>query len=41
MGHDGLHTCIADVIQAISFPRTSGAELTRVSYAFELRNTGR
>jgi hypothetical protein len=41
MDHDGLETCIADVIQGISFPRTSGAELTRVTYPFELRNTGR
>jgi hypothetical protein len=41
MGHDGLEACISDVIQGISFPRTNGAELTKVTYPFELRNTGR
>jgi hypothetical protein len=41
LGHDGVQSCIAEVIQGISFPRTSGGELTRVTYPFELRNTGR
>jgi hypothetical protein len=41
LGHDGVQSCIAGVIQSISFPRTSAAELTRVTYPFELRNTGR
>ncbi len=41
MGHDGLEACISDVIQGISFPRTNGAQLTNVTYPFELRNTGR
>lgn len=41
MGHEGLESCIAGVMGAISFPRTTGSGLTRVSYPFELRNTGR
>lgn len=41
MGHGGLTSCIAGVIQGISFPRNSGGELARVTYPFELRNTGR
>jgi hypothetical protein len=41
IGHDGLEACIADVVQNISFPRASTSQLTKVTYPFELRNTGR
>lgn len=41
VGHGGLTSCISGVIQGISFPRNSSGELARVTYPFELRNTGR
>lgn len=41
VGHEGVQTCIAEVIQSISFPRSNVSELIRVTYPFELRNTGR
>jgi hypothetical protein len=41
VGHEGVQTCIAEAIQSISFPRSNASELIRVTYPFELRNTGR
>lgn len=40
IGRDDLESCIADVIRGISFPRTGAAELTQVTYPFDLRLPG-